>query len=97
MPTDADDDFYNRADAVIHLANDQLAQVSRGKVSSSCMYATSRFNAWVSACGFASSTDMLEAKDETLEYFVEQFRAMLQENLDDYIKNFDSYMQSAKA
>jgi hypothetical protein len=97
LPTNADDDFYNRADAVIHLANDQLAQVSRGKVSASCMYATSRFNAWVSACGFESATDMLAAKDETMEYFVGQFRAMLQENFDDYIKNFDSYMQSAKA
>jgi hypothetical protein len=61
------------------------------------MYATSRFNAWVSACGFESATDMLAAKDETMEYFVGQFRAMLQENFDDYIKNFDSYMQSAKA
>ena len=47
MVADIDKDFYNRADAVIHLANDQLSETPRGKVSASCMYATSRFNAWV--------------------------------------------------
>lgn len=97
MSTDTDDTFYNRADAFIRLANDQLEQVSRGQVSASCLYAASRFNAWVSACGFESSAEMLAAKDETMEYFVEQFRAMLQENLDDYIKDFDNYMRPAKA
>lgn len=96
MSKDVDDDFYNRADAVIHLANEQLEQVSLGKVSASCMYATARFNSWVSACGFESSADMLASKDETIEYFVKQFRLMLQENLDDYIKNFESYMRPAK-
>lgn len=95
MSADVDDGFYCRADAVIDLANDQLAGVSSGKVSASCMYATARFHAWVSACGFESSADMLAAKDETVDYFVEQFRAMLQENLDDYITHFESYMQSA--
>jgi len=36
---------------------------------------------------------MAEAKQETLEYFVSEFRKMLEENLDDYIENFESYMQ----
>jgi hypothetical protein len=40
---------------------------------------------------------MLAAKDETVEYFVEQFRSMLKENYDDYIKNFESYRQATKA
>ena len=87
-----DKDFYNRADAVIRLANDQLADVSRGKVSASCMYAPSRYSVWVSACGFESGKDMAAAKQETMEYFVKQFRSMLEENLDDYIDNFDNYM-----
>jgi hypothetical protein len=97
LPTAADADFYLRADAVISLANEQVALVSRGKVSASCMYATARFNAWVSACDFDSSAEMLAAKDETVEYFVEQFRSMLKENYDDYIKNFESYRQATKA
>lgn len=97
MVTDIDKDFYNRADAVINLANDQLSEVSRGKVSASCMYAVARFNAWVTACGHGSPEDMAAAKEETLEYFVKQYRAMLEENLDDYIGNFDKYTRPRDA
>ena len=57
------------------------------------MYATARFNAWVSACGFASASEMTAAREETIGYFVEQYRLMLEENLDDYVSNFDSYMK----
>lgn len=92
MVTDTDKDFYTRADAVIRLANDQLAEIARGRVSASCMYASSRFSAWVSACSFESGKDMAAAKQETMEYFVKQYRAMLEENLDDYINNFSNYM-----
>ena len=92
MVTDVDKEFYTRADAVIRLANDQLTEISRGKVSDSCMYASSRFSAWVSACSFESGRDMAAAKQETIEYFVKQYRAMLEENLDDYIENFGNYM-----
>jgi hypothetical protein len=93
MPNDADDAFYARADAHIHLSNDQLKDVdNRGKVSASMMYATARFNAWVSACDIESSDAMAKSRDEMLEYFVEQYRLALAENLDDYIEHFDTYM-----
>lgn len=93
MRDDVDDGFYERADAHIHLANDQLAQVdSRGKVSASLMYATARFNSWVSACGFRSGEPMAECRGATLDYFCEQYRKMLEEHLDDYIENFAQYM-----
>jgi hypothetical protein len=94
LATDVDADFYNRADAVIHLANEQLAKIGRGKVSASCMYATARFNAWVTACGCNSAADMRAAREETIDYFTKQYRAMLEENLDDYIDKFAEYMQA---
>jgi len=90
-----DPKFYDRADEHIHLSNDQSSEASRGTVSASMMYATARFNAWVSACGFGSGAEMAAAKDETLEYFVTQYRKMLEENLDDYIRNHDRYMKGA--
>ncbi len=93
MAQDPDDKFYDRADAHIHLSNDQLKDVSRGKASASMMYATARFNAWVSACGFADGDQMKAARDETVEYFLTEFQKMLEENLDDYIGNFESYMR----
>jgi len=47
------------------------------------MYATARFNAWVSALGFSSGQEMASARQETIEYFVKEYRLMLEENLDD--------------
>ncbi|MDD2883328.1 MAG: DUF3144 domain-containing protein [Rhodoferax sp.] len=92
MPKEVDDKFYDRADAHIHLTNDHLAEIGRGKASASMLYATARFNAWVSACGFANGAEMKKAKTETLDYFLEQYRLMLEENLDDYIQNFSKFM-----
>jgi hypothetical protein len=89
---DIDGKFYAWADAHIHLSNDQCGEIGRGKVSASMMYATARFNAWVSACGFNSAQEMSAARAETVEYFVDQYRKMLEENLDDYIEHFNRYM-----
>ncbi|WP_370084949.1 DUF3144 domain-containing protein [Neptunomonas phycophila] len=94
---EVDEKFYERADAHIHLSNDQINEkATLGKVSASNMYATARFNAWVSACGWNSAEEMSNSKQETLEYFVAEYRKMLEENLDDYIKNFDSYMRAGE-
>jgi hypothetical protein len=92
MAEEVDEKFYERADAHIHLSNEQLVDISRGKVSASMMYSVARFNAWVSATGFTKSEEMAAAKDETIEYFVNEYRKMLDENLSDYITNFENYM-----
>lgn len=93
---EVDEQFYERADAHIHLSNDQISEnVGKGKVSASNMYATARFNAWVSACGWRSAQELASAKEETLEYLVTEYRKMLEENLDDYIANFESYMKQS--
>lgn len=93
MPAEADDAFYERADAHINLSNDQVQAATRGKVSASMLYGTSRFNAWISACGFNSAEEMQNAREETIAYFVAEYEKMLVENLDDYIEHFDSYMK----
>ncbi len=89
-----DNKFYDRADTHIELSNNQISEnVGRGKVSASFMYSVARFNAWVSATGWNTKQEMLEGKEETIEYFVNEYRKMLDENLDDYIENFDDYMR----
>ena len=92
MTKKADKDFFDRADAHIHIANEQTAKVSRGKASASLMYAAARFNSWISACKAESGADLLAGKEEIVEYFLQEYREMLNENLDDYAKNFDKYM-----
>ena len=49
MINDPDDKFFERADAHIHLSNDQLKDIEHGRVSASMMFALARFNAWVNA------------------------------------------------
>ena len=88
-----DDDFYSRADAVIHLANKQCEGIGKGKVSASLMYATARFGAWLTASGLKSATEMQAAKGDALEFLINQYRVMLEENFAEYIENFDSYMK----
>lgn len=87
-----DPTFYDRADAHIHLANEHCADTGRGKVSASFMYGCARFQAWSAATWAADVGDMRAKREETLKYFVEQYQAMLEENLDDYIANFARYM-----
>jgi len=90
-----DNEFYKRADEHIKLSNEQLSKdIPLGKVSSSMMYGTARFNSWMNAYRFNNGDEMREQKKETIEYFVEEYRKMLIENLDDYIENFDSYMKA---
>ena len=93
MAVDVDDDFYARADAFIDLANEHAAASKRDDVSASLMYSSARFNAWVSATGFSSQEEMRAAKPARIAQFAEQYRMMLEENMESYIKNFDDYMK----
>jgi hypothetical protein len=94
MKSEIDKEFFERADAYITLANEQAANVNRGKVSASMMFATARFNAWVSASGVESSDELASVREEALTYFVNEYRQMLEENLDEYIEHFDDYMKT---
>ena len=91
--SEVDDNFFQRADDHINLSNDQLSDSSIGKVSASMMYSVARFNAWFSACEFNNADEMKKGKDETIKYFVAEYEKMLKENLNNYIENFDSFMQ----
>jgi hypothetical protein len=90
---DIDDDFYERADAVIAVANAQCAGIGRGKISASTLYGAARFNAWVTACKYDSAAAMQADKAEAVDYFVAQYRAMFEDHFDDYVAHFAKYMQ----
>ncbi|MFC3941193.1 DUF3144 domain-containing protein [Pseudomonas gingeri NCPPB 3146 = LMG 5327] len=98
MSETTDDSFYDRADEHIHLSNEQLKRFDDfGKVNASMMFGTTRFNAWVSARGFKSGEEMAQAREAMLNYFCNQYRMMLEDNLDDHINNFSQYMGAPDA
>lgn len=95
MTSEPNEEFFLRADAIIGVANSQMGKATPGEVSSSCMYATTaRFNAFVSAMGHSSSAELKAVKAETIDYFVKQYRAMLDENIDDHIERFEELIKS---
>ena len=93
MSTEAlDDAFWQRADEVINLANEQCEKAeSSDEVIASLLYASARFNAFLIAAAAQSAADIQSGKDDAVAYFTEQYRQLLQDNLDDYIENFDEY------
>lgn len=92
MTTETDEKFYSRADAHINLANDHLSDAAPGKVSASMMFAASRFNAWICARDFESGEAMASKREEIIDYFLTQYRSMLEENINNYIEHFDAYI-----
>ena len=92
-----DEKFYERADSHIALANGHInANIHPGMASNSLMFGASRFNAWVAAAGFTNGEDMKKEKKEILEFFTNQYKLMLEENLDNYAENYDHYMGVSK-
>tara|TARA_B110000211_G_scaffold36925_1_gene37170 strand:+ start:936 stop:1220 length:285 start_codon:yes stop_codon:yes gene_type:complete len=87
-----DQDFYNRADEHINLSNDQLSEASMEHVNASMMFSVTRFSSWISAYGHTSKEEFKKSKEETLNHLVKEYKDMLENNLDDYIENFDKYM-----
>lgn len=89
--------FYQRADAIIGVANSQLGeQAHSGQVGASLLYAAARYSASVASIGFVKGEDFAKEKDDIVEFYVKQYRQMLSDNLTDYAQNFDQYININK-
>jgi hypothetical protein len=86
-----DNRFRGRADAHIHLANEQCSEADAGEVSASLLYAASRFNAYVVASLAPDAKTLRSRRQEAVDYFSDQFRQMFEDNIDDYIKHHKKY------
>lgn len=84
-------EFWERADKIIALANEQLKDAPVGNVSSSLLYAAARFNSFNVASVAKDVDQLIKDKDDAIKYFTEQYENMLSENLDDYIENYGRF------
>ena len=90
--------FFERADAIINLANSQLGPQSHaGQVAASLNYAAARFAVSAASIGFVKGSDLAKEKDDIIKFYTEKYQQMLAENLEQYIENFDKYTTLAKA
>ena len=83
--------FWKTADSFIAHANAQN-EVDRGVVSAGFAYSSARFNAFVIASQCGNKEAFEAEKDAAINYFVEQYKLALTENVADYSANFDKYI-----
>ena len=86
-------DFWRVADSFIAHANAQN-DTDRGVVSAGFAYSSARFNAFVIASQCGNKEAFEAEKDAAINYFVEQYKLALTENVVDYSANFDKYISS---
>ncbi|MGZ3306486.1 MAG: DUF3144 domain-containing protein [Asticcacaulis sp.] len=87
----ADQKFYERSDAFIHLANAQLQTADGANVSASMAYASARFNGWLCANMYGTPANMKQMKDEAINGLTEHYRRMLNDSFDQIIQHFESF------
>lgn len=90
--TKKDKKFYEMADAYIALANEQKKNSDQGTVSATFLYAAARFNIFLVASASDSANTFASRKEEIFEYFVTEYKKMLEEHFADYHNNFDTYI-----
>ncbi|MEM7784317.1 MAG: DUF3144 domain-containing protein, partial [Planctomycetota bacterium] len=83
-----DNSFWDRADAIINLANDQSADESISRVANSLLYAAARFNAFDYWTFHENAAEFTESRQEAVDDCMERFRKMLEENFDDHLERF---------
>lgn len=84
--------FYERADAVITLANSQMSPSSHaGQVAASLTYAAARFAVSAASIGFVKGSDFAKEQADIIAFYSEQYQKMLSDNIDDYAENFEKY------
>jgi hypothetical protein len=88
--SDTDREFRMVVDRFIRLANEQIDTVQREHVSLALLYAAARFNAFV-VSSHAPSADKFKAdRPAAFKFFTAEYHRMLEENLDDYAKVYDT-------
>ncbi|MCB2184147.1 MAG: DUF3144 domain-containing protein [Desulfobulbaceae bacterium] len=90
--TEKDKQFYEMADAYINLANQQSKDGEPGKVSATFLYAAARFNIFLVASGSESAQDFESKKEKVFDYFMDEYKKMLEEHFADYKENFEKYL-----
>ena len=87
-----DEDFWRVADSFVAHANAQADNTDRGVVSAGFAYSSARFNTFVIASQSGNKEAFEAEKAKAIEYYVEQYRLALTENVADYSTNFDTYI-----
>ena len=84
--SDSDLRFRKMADRFIDSANRQLSDTEPSTVNSAFLYGASRFSAFVTVQKAGTLERFDEIHDEAVNYYAEEFKKMLVQNLEHYRK-----------
>lgn len=87
-----DQEFWSLADEFIKLANEKCDAMRNGKVSTTMLFATARFNAFMFASMAKDLAEFKQQRELATEYFTQQYQQAFVENLNDYEKNYADYV-----
>ncbi|HHX83683.1 MAG TPA: DUF3144 domain-containing protein [Pseudomonadaceae bacterium] len=90
---DTEQQFWSLVEGLIEEANQQASSGEPTQVSHALLYAAARFNVYVTAAATASRAEFKEQQQEIKALLMEQFEAMLDANLDDYLENYKVYLE----
>ncbi len=77
-------EFKQLADTFIDLANQHCDKVENTRVGSSMLFASARFSAFVVASHAKDQAHYESEIDNAIEFFSQEFKRMLTENLEEY-------------
>lgn len=80
-------EFYEIADKYIDLANDMAKSHGPVHPGTALRYAAARYNTFEASL---NTNDLANEKDKMINLLVDDFRKMLEANMDDYIQLIDS-------
>jgi hypothetical protein len=79
--------MYDYADKFINLANEMSQSDKTGKVGMAIRFAAARFSSFEAS---TQTNNLAQDKDKYLQLIADDFKKMLQYNLEDYIKILSS-------
>lgn len=88
-----DEEFWQVTDDFIKLANEQCDKHKNGKVSTSILFSAARFNVFMYASTAKDLSEFQKDKELAVEYLTDQYKKVLIENLSDYEKNYQDYLE----
>ena len=76
-------EFYEIADKYIDLANELAKSIEPTNIGTALRYAAARYNTFEASL---NTNDLAKEKDKMIDLLVDDYRKMLNANMDDYIQ-----------
>ena len=85
--------IYDLVDAMVELANQATDKsLEPGEAHQAMMFAAARYGAFIVAASSESKEDFEQDKLDARNFYMDQFRQLLNENFDDYLANYKTYL-----